>query len=93
VVVRVVWPDGTEEWRAARAIRWTQTHVMVNWRDDDNDPHSERYEWLRWRRGTVSELVRCTRPTDGRPLHQLGDRRAGYGGGVRAECGWSRQVR
>ena len=29
------------------AIRWTATHVMVAWKDDDNDPRSERYEWLR----------------------------------------------
>jgi hypothetical protein len=47
VIARVVWSDGIEEWRAARAIRWTSTHVMVAWKDDDNDPRSERYEWLR----------------------------------------------
>ncbi len=47
VIVRVVWSDGVEEWRAARAIRWTATHVMVACKDDDNDPRSERFEWLR----------------------------------------------
>jgi len=47
VIVRVVWSDGVEEWRAARAIRWTATHVMVAWKDDDSDPRSERFEWLR----------------------------------------------
>ena len=47
VIVRVVWSDGVEEWRAARAIRWTATHVMVAWKDDDRDPRSERFEWLR----------------------------------------------
>jgi len=31
VIVHVVWSDGTEEWRAARAIRWTASHVMVGW--------------------------------------------------------------
>lgn len=35
VIVRVVWSDGTEEWRPARAVRWTRTHVMVGWRADE----------------------------------------------------------
>jgi hypothetical protein len=47
VIVRVVWTDGTEEWRPARAVRWTSSHVMVAWRDDERDPRSERHEWLR----------------------------------------------
>jgi hypothetical protein len=47
VIVRVVWLDGTEEWRPARAVRWTAEHVMVAWRDEQDDPRSERYEWLR----------------------------------------------
>lgn len=47
VIVRVVWEDGTEEWRPARAVRWTAEHVMVAWRDVQQDPRSERYEWLR----------------------------------------------
>ena len=47
VIVRVVWSDGAEEWRPARAVRWTATHVMVAWRDDEADPRSERHEWLR----------------------------------------------
>lgn len=47
VIVRVVWVDGVEEWRPARAVRWTAAHVMVAWRDDESDPRSERYEWLR----------------------------------------------
>ncbi len=34
VIVHVLWSDGTEEWRPARAVRWTRTHVMVGWRDD-----------------------------------------------------------
>lgn len=47
VIVRVLWADGGEEWRPARANRWTGTHVLVCWRDDVADPTSERYEWLR----------------------------------------------
>jgi hypothetical protein len=47
VIVRVVWSDGDEEWRPARAVRWTSTHVMVAWRDEDGDPRSERHEWLK----------------------------------------------
>ncbi len=47
VIVRVVWLDGTEEWRPARAVRWTADHVMVAWRDEPSDPRSERHEWLR----------------------------------------------
>lgn len=47
VIVRVVWSDGMEEWRPARAVRWTSTHVMVAWRDDEANPRSERHEWLK----------------------------------------------
>jgi len=47
VIVRVVWLDGSEEWRPARAVRWTAEHVMVAWRDEPDDPRSERHEWLR----------------------------------------------
>ncbi len=46
VIAHVVWADGVEEWRPARAIRWTATHVMVPWLEDDKNPRSERYEWL-----------------------------------------------
>ena len=34
VIVHVLWSDGSEEWRPARAVRWTRSHVMVGWRDD-----------------------------------------------------------
>lgn len=34
VIVRLQWSDGLEEWRPARAVRWTRTHVMVGWRPD-----------------------------------------------------------
>ncbi len=34
VIVRVLWSDGLEEWRPARAVRWTSSHVMVGWRDE-----------------------------------------------------------
>jgi len=47
VIVRVSWVGGGEEWRAAKAVRWTSTHVMVMWRDDPKVSTSERYEWLR----------------------------------------------
>ena len=47
VIVRVAWEGGGDEWRAAKAIRWTATHVMVVWRDDPTAPKTERYEWLR----------------------------------------------
>ena len=47
VIVRVAWQDGPDEWRAAKANRWTATHVFVCWRDDPKDPTTERYEWLR----------------------------------------------
>ena len=46
VIVHLVWDDGLEEWRPARAIRWTATHVMVGWLEEDS-PHRERWEWLR----------------------------------------------
>jgi len=57
VIAHVVWSDGTEEWRPARAIRWTPTHVMVGWLEEAADAgrparaqhtsHDERWEWLR----------------------------------------------
>lgn len=47
VIVHVVWSDGGEEWRPARAIRWTETHVMVGWREERDGGTSERWAWLR----------------------------------------------
>jgi len=34
VIARVLWSDGLEEWRPARAVRWTRSHVMVGWREE-----------------------------------------------------------
>ena len=52
VIVHLVWSDGTEEWRPARAIRWTTTHVMVGWTDEPargapQNRRDEHWEWLR----------------------------------------------
>lgn len=53
VIAHVVWSDGAEEWRAARAIRWTASHVMVGWVDEPTAdaaqpaPRDEHWEWLR----------------------------------------------
>jgi hypothetical protein len=47
VIVHVVWSDGTEEWRPARAIRWTRSHVMVGWREDRDGRADDRWEWMR----------------------------------------------
>ena len=69
VIVRVVWSDALEEWRAARAIRWTATHVMVAWKDDDGDPRSERFEWLR--AGDVCRTVSWLVPPPERPPRSL----------------------
>jgi len=44
VIVRVARKGGGEESRAAKAARWTATHVMVSWPDDPNSPKTERYE-------------------------------------------------
>lgn len=39
VIARVLWSDGLEEWRPARAVRWTRSHVMVGWREEaDSGP-------------------------------------------------------
>jgi len=65
VIVRVVWSDALEEWRAARAIRWTATHVMVAWKDDEGDPRSERFEWLR--AGDVCRTLSWLVPPPGHP--------------------------
>lgn len=47
VIVHVVWSDGAEEWRPARAIRWTPTHVMVGWRRERAGRTDEQWVWLR----------------------------------------------
>ena len=49
VIVRLVWSDGDEEWRPARAVRWTRTHVMVGWRPDGppGAAPAEQWVWLR----------------------------------------------
>ena len=47
VMVRLVRPDG-EEWWPGTANRWTDTHVLVHWVEDDQ-AQAHRYElaWLR----------------------------------------------
>ncbi|QTE28101.1 hypothetical protein [Pengzhenrongella sicca] len=47
VLVRVRWPDATQEWQAATALRWTPTHVMVTWRDAHDLPRCDHFEWFR----------------------------------------------
>lgn len=47
VIVHLVWSDGAEEWRPARAIRWTSTHVMVGWGDEAVERGQEHWTWLR----------------------------------------------
>lgn len=49
VIVRLVWSDGAEEWRPARAVRWTRTHVMVAWLPDGppGATPTETWVWLR----------------------------------------------
>ena len=51
VIVHLVWSDGLEEWRPARAVRWTRTHVMVGWRPDPSVDAQrgpdEQWMWLR----------------------------------------------
>lgn len=46
VVVRLVLPDGTEQWRPGRANRWTHTQVLVLWLEDASDPYSQQIAWL-----------------------------------------------
>lgn len=53
VIVRLQWSDGLEEWRPARAVRWTRTHVMVGWRPDPEPavrgrraPGAAQEQWL-----------------------------------------------
>lgn len=45
VIVHLVWSDGAEEWRPARAVRWTRTHVMVGWLAEG--AAAEQWVWLR----------------------------------------------
>ena len=48
VVVRLVRPDGEERWPAT-ANRWTHTHVLVHWVEDERQAQDHRYDfaWLR----------------------------------------------
>ncbi|HMO12413.1 MAG TPA: hypothetical protein PKB06_13140 [Actinotalea sp.] len=50
VIARVVWSDGLEEWRPARALRWTRTHVMVG-------RHESEEVWVWLRAGDVMRSV------------------------------------
>jgi hypothetical protein len=47
VVIRLVRPD--DEWWPGTANRWTDTHVLVHWVEDDGQAEDHRYElaWLR----------------------------------------------
>ena len=38
-----------EEWWPGTANRWTDTHVLVHWAEDDGQAEAHRYElaWLR----------------------------------------------
>lgn len=44
VIIRLVHPDLAESWRAATAVRWTDTHVLVGYERDDQE---RTYCWLR----------------------------------------------
>jgi hypothetical protein len=48
VVIRLVRPDG-EEWWPGTANRWTDTHVLVHWVEDEQQAQDHHYElaWLR----------------------------------------------
>jgi hypothetical protein len=48
VVIRLVRPDG-EEWWPGTPNRWTDTHVLVHWVEDDEQAQDHHYElaWLR----------------------------------------------
>ena len=47
-MIRLVRPAG-EEWWPGTANRWTDTHVLVHWVEDDGQAEAHRYElaWLR----------------------------------------------
>lgn len=54
VIVRLVLLDGDEEYRPARAVRWSSTHVMIKLQERDGlDP---QYLWLR--SGDVHRAIR-----------------------------------
>lgn len=44
VIIRLVRPDRSETWRAATAVRWTDTHVLVGY---DRENCERTYCWLR----------------------------------------------
>jgi hypothetical protein len=54
VIARLVWPHG-EEYRPARANRWTHTHVLVTWVEDG--PYRDQGAWLR-----AEDVTRVLRP-------------------------------
>jgi hypothetical protein len=59
VLARLVYPDRTV-WAPARAIRWTDTHVLVLVTDDENDRGREDTVWLRAQDVTRRLLDRLT---------------------------------
>lgn len=47
VILRLVLPDGSEEWRLGNAFRWTPGGaVMVSWQAQPGDPRSVEHAWL-----------------------------------------------
>jgi hypothetical protein len=61
VIVRLVWPDG-EECRPAFANRWTATHVLVRWHDEqERNRHQYSLVWLR-----AEDVSRSIRPEGNR---------------------------
>lgn len=57
VIIRLVLPDQSEEWRPAKAFRWTPSGaVMVSWETTPGDPRSSTAAWL-----PVSDVARVLR--------------------------------
>lgn len=46
VIARLVWPDREEGW-PAKAIRWTDTAVLVAIQIEPDNPLATRHVWLR----------------------------------------------
>ena len=59
VVIRLVRPDGGEWWPGT-ANRWTDTHVLVHWVEDDGQAEAHHYElaWLRGRPPIPEDVVK-----------------------------------
>ena len=63
VIVRLALPDGSEQWRPGRTIKWTNEAVYVAWETTPGEPRHLSRAWLAVE--DVRRVIRRPRNDDG----------------------------